>query len=451
MAWTSYALPEGMKNSEAERYDVSRTNQTPPVRVVDEDAMEPEDSPDRAKVYTSDEVQEQVVKFAGGSAEQALEHVRLFHSIMEKMDYEGTQKVYQSQLGDAQLKRSRVTQLGQEQRDLDFEIDECEKAAEECIQKAFQLFSDLLAPPLLKLWQKSVEACCKKKGWIDVGGIKRDTIAGHTFASLRRSIKHWLIAGRLTHDAAERQRRYVSTQLKFPQRAIGKGARAFADRFSELNQFIAHLPCLKDTEGAPPEMERADKPFSQFEMCNYLLATPPIGFSQMFWSRQQEGFFATDYGKLVDALEKIEPEYHQQQELMNKVRAAGGKTSAAKKMNSLNEKIPRKQLATPSGESSSKKQRRLCQLCSKYSPETKDSHNTKMCRKWNLDGTRKNGKQSARNVNMHGKSESSDAMLSCFMQMQKDQQKLIKMMASKKKKRAKKSRGYSSSDSSNSE
>ena len=82
MAWTSYALPEGLKNSEVERYDVSRTNQTPPVRVADEDAMEPEDSPDRAKVYTSDEVQEQVVKFAGGSAEQALEHVRLFYSIM---------------------------------------------------------------------------------------------------------------------------------------------------------------------------------------------------------------------------------------------------------------------------------------------------------------------------------------------------------------------------------
>ena len=51
-------------------------------------------------------------------------------------------------------------------------------------------------------------------------------------------------------------------------------------------------------------MERADKPFPQLEMCNYLLATLPPGMLQMFWSRQQDGYFATDYDKVVDALDK---------------------------------------------------------------------------------------------------------------------------------------------------
>jgi hypothetical protein len=180
------------------------------------------------------------------------------------------------------------------------------------------------------------------------------------------------------------------------------------------------------------------------------LALLPQTFNQMFWSRQQAGYFATDFGKLVDSLEKIEPEYASQQDLLNKVRASNSKNN---KMKSITDKIPRKPPAAPSGETSYKKQRKLCQKCSKWSPETKDSHNTKMCRKWNDDGTRKSyGKQSARNVNMHGKSDTADAMLSCFMQMQKDQQKLIqKLSAKSKRKRGKKSRGYSSGDSSDSD
>ncbi len=52
----------------------------------------------------------------------------------------------------------------------------------------------------------------------------------------------------------------------------------------ELNQSIAKLPCLKDKEGPPPEMECADKPFSEIEMCNFLLAIIPVPFAQMLWS-----------------------------------------------------------------------------------------------------------------------------------------------------------------------
>ena len=452
-SWSGNSLPPDMKNSETERYDVSRGN-PPPLRYIDELAKALKDSPEMAKVYTSDEVQEQVPKFPGGSAEQSLAHIDLFWAIENKLDLEGQWEGWQLQLGEAQQRRSQVNVAGQEQRDLDAEIEECERQLKECIDKAFQLFADLLTPTPLQYWLKSVKACCKTKGWIDRGGIKRNTIAGYSFPSLRRSIMHWLIAGCVTRDAAERERRYIATQLKYPQRAVGVGIssiRAYAERLMELNQSIEKLPCLKDTEGSPAEMERADKPYSKYEMCQILLTIIPTGFEEMYLSRQPKNHYPTDYDDLVDALERIEPEYAKQQEVLSKIRTVQGKAKG-KTMKSIEDKIPRKQPSAPSEESSAKKQRRLCQNCAKWSPETKDSHNTRQCRKWNPDGTRKGGKHGTRNTNMHGKSDESDAMLGCFMQMQKDQQKLMKMLASKnKKKRAKKSRGYSSSDSSDSE
>ena len=113
----------------------------------------------------------------------------------------------------------------------------------------------------------------------------------------------------------------------------------------------------------------------------------------------------------------------------------------------LDDPIPRKKL----GESADKKQQRLCQLCVKHSPKVKNTHNTSECRKWNPDGSLRNGKKHAR-----AQTSVPKPLMKCFAQMQKDNQAMRKLLAHVTKKGKCKSHKQSSyedsaSDDSNSE
>ena len=86
-------------------------------------------------------------------------------------------------------------------------------------------------------------------------------------------------------------------------------------------------------------------------------------------------------------------------------------------------------------------ERRLCQKCAKYSPQSKDTHNTSQCRKWNEDGSRKT---SPNNSNMI-----SAEIMNCFATMQKQNAEVLKQLkhSSSKKKKSRRRRYEESSDS----
>ena len=133
--------------------------------------------------------------------------------------------------------------------------------------------------------------------------------------------------------------------------------------------------------------------------------------------------FLVKVDKLQTKLALIEPEYKEKKDLQHAV-CKKNPTSSAKDKNQVNgnknaqgtkrtfdNPIPCKKL----GEKANKKQQKLCQLCTKHSPKVKNTHNASECRKWNPDGSQRNGKKHAR-----AQISVPKPLMKCFAQMRKD-------------------------------
>ena len=355
------------------------------------------------------------------------------------MEYEADYTVAQQMLETAELELARTTQSGQRKRELEKEVSDQKAEMKRLISKAFQVFQDLLDTKMVPAWLKVVETVCKTKGYVDWNGKRvPNKKRGMSFNSLQACIRQWLLLC-CPRDSAERMRRYVSSQIKMPQRSEVQ-FEPWALRILDICNYIPLLPCLKDEEGSPDDLPRANTKITSIDLCTHILAAIPFSFSSMYWASKGE-HFPVDVQKLITDLKLLEPEWRQKCTLNEKIRNAGGQLKAKSKESGTmkpGDKIPKKQNTAPSP---AKKQRRLCQLCVKHSPETKDTHNTSQCRKWNPDGTRKQrGETKSAN---HFNNE----MLNCFKTMQKQNAKLMKRLDKRSKNSRKRRSIVDSSDS----
>ena len=87
---------------------------------------------------------------------------------------------------------------------------------------------------------------------------------------------------------------------------------------------------------------------------------------------------------------------------------------------------------------------KLCNRCAQWAPPVKNTHNTAQCRKFNADGTRRDGQRN-KSLNVHGHD---DEILSAFHTMRKEQKALRKQLKKLSVKKKSKKRSYSSDDSS---
>lgn len=147
----------------------------------------------------------------------------------------------------------------------------------------------------------------------------------------------------------------------------------------------------------------------------------PIAIQDMYRNRT-ENRFEDDVEELTKHLIAIEPEYIRNQELQSSIRTNGkGKDKPSDKKSGTKRKTMAEDDPIP------RKTRKLCQLCAKASPSTKNSHNTKDCRKFNQDGTPKGKKGKFKNTNAH--SQQQDEMLQCMMTTLKKQGKALKKLS----------------------
>lgn len=162
------------------------------------------------------------------------------------------------------------------------------------------------------------------------------------------------------------------------------------------------------------------------------------------WANKGLFHFAIEVGPLVDELEAIEPQVAASKELSNKKdnsKDNGGKPAAKKGGNGKGYakkkeyRIPRKS----DDSRSSKRQKKHCDKCAKFSPATAGTHNTSDCFKWNDDGSRRGGGGGGNTTNYA-------EMFTAFQALQSLQKKSEK--ESKKKKRKQVSSDDDSYDSS---
>ena len=72
----------------------------------------------------------------------------------------------------------------------------------------------------------------------------------------------------------------------------------------------------------------------------------------------------------------------------------------------------------------------LCQCCAAHSPYYKNTHTTDQCRKWDKQGNPMN--RMSKQIHAHKKENTN--MLACFMQMQKDNAKMLSALKKASKK-----------------
>ena len=306
-------VPTDLKHSECERGDPAKNGGAPPICFVIETLASKEDAP-TASIYTSEEVKETFHKFKEGSAEEMIEHVRTFWEIIRKLDledyYENTSLILEGQ----KHRLSEGNAHGRKLRELKESIDSTALDLKKTINRAFKTFTDLLDADVVQKWNDIVKKECRTKGYVGPDGVRvNNRKRGETFEGLRASIRTLLRQNGVPQDGAERLKRYLTCQVKKASRVA---VVPFIDRMLKLNSYIEDLPCLKDEEGAPDIMPRAQDPFNDMELCTHILTALPSGFSVAYWARKGK-HFPVDVEKLKDDLELIEPEFQQKQKMMD--------------------------------------------------------------------------------------------------------------------------------------
>jgi DNA primase len=274
-------------------------------------------------------------------------------------------------------------------------------------------------------------------------------------------------------NAAELQRAYISSQIYKPNSI---SIEAYNARVKRLNGWIPDLPTLKDVEGSPETMPRGDVKMDEVELCLALLRALPKYLLDHYKTVKGRNHCETSVRDLTSDLMDIEPQAKSFQKLNEEVRAQGklksGSSQNPDKKSSRSEgttavtspqksqltgRIPRKVRNTKTESSqplAADFVQKHCNSCQQWSPRVANNHNTKECRNWNPDGSRKAKKFRPASTSTQKASFAMQKMEQMEVKMAKlenDNKKMKARLNKKVKGRSKKRKCASSTDMSDSD
>jgi hypothetical protein len=129
-------------------------------------------------------------------------------------------------------------------------------------------------------------------------------------------------------DAAERQRFYIQQEMCKPQRAT---VQQHISRMGLLNDYVKHLPTLKDSSKALPTTKKGNIPFGKADLAAIALSSVP-----MSWQNQYNLNHSTvpeSTCKLLPDLEAIEQVMVEKKGANLKVKGKGGTAPSEAKGN----------------------------------------------------------------------------------------------------------------------
>ena len=132
----------------------------------------------------------------------------------------------------------------------------------------------------------------------------------------------------MTLDTAESHTIYMEMQLQFPTR--GLRIKSFINQVHKMNGYVKFLPCLKDVDGSPAQLERMDKPFMDLALCNIVLQAILYPFVSAYWANKGDHHFPVDIKVMAKDLALIKPKFKCTQGFIEKI-ANGIRMSMQKK------------------------------------------------------------------------------------------------------------------------
>jgi hypothetical protein len=156
-------------------------------------------------------------------------------------------------------------------------LQEAKKAHDKAIPKSYEQLRNLLSGNAQSQWDC---ICCKmhkRDSWAAVNGQVTKGRRLQTWVSFLDCLElHKLTV--FSPDAAKRQRFYIQQAVCKPQSAT---VRQHISRMGVLNDYVKHLPTLKDTSKAVLMMKKGNNPFQEADLAVIVLLSVP-----MLWQNQ---------------------------------------------------------------------------------------------------------------------------------------------------------------------
>jgi hypothetical protein len=156
-------------------------------------------------------------------------------------------------------------------------LQEAQKAHDKAIAKSYKQLRNLLSGNEQSQWDC---VCCKmheRDSWAAVNGQVTKGRRPRTWMSFLDCLKLYKLTV-FSADAAERQRFYIQQAVRKPQRAT---VRQHILRMGVLNDYVKHLPTLKDSSKAVPMMKKDNILFGKADLAAIVLLSVP-----MLWQNQ---------------------------------------------------------------------------------------------------------------------------------------------------------------------
>jgi hypothetical protein len=288
---TSLKSPDGLKDAECKKGQLSHRPPIPYVSVVD--VVTPKKKPQLYKVKLPDTPHLSIPIYSRGDNEEYIAHIVAVLRIIEQKGLPRKCRV----LAKAVVRWSKVLKNLQEAaesqdtvltsvdimaRKVEIEqmsqmLQEAQKAHDKAITKTYKQLRNLLSGDAQSQWGRVCRKMHEHDSWAAVNGQVTKRRRPRMWMSFLDCLKlHKLTI--FSADAAERQRFYIQQAVRKPQRAT---VRQHILQMGVLNDYVKHLPKLKDSSKAVPTTKKGNIPFSKADLAAIVLSSV-----SMLWQNQ---------------------------------------------------------------------------------------------------------------------------------------------------------------------
>ncbi len=299
---TSLKSPERLKDAECEKGQLSHRPPIPYVPVVD--VGMPKEEPQLYKVKLPDASHLSIPIYSRGNNEEYLVHVVAVLCIIKQKGLpkkcrvlakavvrwsealKNLQEAAESQ--DTVSTSVDITACKVEIEQMSQMLQEAQKAHNKAITKTYKQLRNLLSGDAQSLrnllsgnaqsqWDCVCHEMHERDSWAAVNSQVTKGRRPQTWMSFLDCLElHKLTV--FSADAAERQRFYIQQAVHKPQRAT---ERQHISRMGMLNDYVKHLPKLKDSSKAVPTTKKGNIPFGEADLAAIVLLSVP-----MLWQNQ---------------------------------------------------------------------------------------------------------------------------------------------------------------------
>ncbi len=157
-------------------------------------------------------------------------------------------------------------------------LQEAQKAHNKAIAKSYKQLRNLLSGDTQSQWDHVCREMHKRDSWAAVNGQVTKGGRLQTWTSFLDCLKlHKLMV--FSADADKRQQFYTQQGVRKPQRAT---VRQHILQMGVLNDYVKHLPTLKDSSKAVPTMKKGNIPFGKADLATIVLSSVPMSWRDQY-------------------------------------------------------------------------------------------------------------------------------------------------------------------------